>query len=88
MKSVTLSLFTEAIEDIDRRSDLEAKKCFDERRTLSAWRALRGSAGIFWKTYYTDKARREGVSGLFRAVNEGMFHFLTYAKHWELERNH
>ena len=31
--------------------------------------------------------RLKSMPGLFRAVNAGMFHFLTYAKHWELERN-
>ena len=84
---VTPSLFTKAVEDIDRRSDLEAKNHFSARRRSSTKEALRLMIGAFWRIYHTEKARREGVNGLFRAVNEGMFHFLTYAKHWELERN-
>ena len=79
--------FTKAIEELDRRTDLEARKRFDERRAARALPAVRRMLGEFWKVYHSEKAYREGVDGLFRAVNAGMFHFLTYAKHWELERN-
>ena len=79
--------FTKAIEDLDRQTDLEAKKYFEEKQPISAPRALSRMVGAFWKVYFKERSRREGVKGLFRAVNAGMFHFLTYAKHWELERS-
>ena len=79
--------FTRRVEELDRRTGAEAKKHFNESRKAQAWPAIRRSLAAFRKVYYAEGARREGVPGLFRAVEEGMFHFLTYAKHWELERN-
>ena len=78
---------TKAVEELDRRTDLEAKKRFEERHPVRAFASFRRMIAEFWKVYYSENARREGVDGLFRAVNAGLFHFLTYAKHWELERN-
>ena len=79
--------FTQAIEELDRETDVEARKRFDEKRTVAAFPAARAMVAGFWHAYFSGKACREGVPGLFRAVNAGMFHFLTYAKHWELERS-
>ena len=79
--------FTQSVADLDRRTDQEARLSFQEGRKNSGFAAARRMAGAFWKTYRSEKACREGVPGLFRAVNAGMFHFLTYAKHWELQRN-
>lgn len=79
--------FTQSIAELDRRSTEEADRSFREGRKNSVFSALRRMVGAFWKTYYSEKARHEGVPGLFRSVNAGMFYFLTYAKHWELERN-
>lgn len=79
--------FTQQIEDLDRRTDIEARRCFEEKRKLSAPGAVRKGVAGFRKVYFLQKACRQGVPGLFRAVQEGMFHFLTYAKYWELERN-
>ncbi len=79
--------FTQQIEELDRRTDQEARLSFQEGRKNGAFHTVRRMVGAFWKTYYSEKACREGVPGLFRAVNAGMFHFLIYAKHWELQRN-
>jgi hypothetical protein len=79
--------FTQAVEDLDRRTDLEARKRLLDGRKASGWAAARRMTGDFWNVYHKQGARREGVPGLFRAVQAGMFQFLSYAKHWELERN-
>ena len=79
--------FTQSITELDRETDLAARQAFEEGRKISALQATRLMAGAFWKIYRHENARAEGVPRLFRAVNAGMFHFLTYAKRWELERN-
>lgn len=80
--------FTQAVEDLDRSTGLEAEKQHRLGHKAHAWAAVRLSIKAFGKVYFTEKASREGVPGLFRAVQAGMHPFLTYAKLWELERNH
>jgi len=79
--------FTQTISELDRQTTEEASRSFQEGRKNGGFLALRRMVGAFWTTYYSEKACRDGVPGLFRAVNAGMRHFLIYAKHWELERN-
>jgi hypothetical protein len=79
--------FTQQIEELDRSTDRQARQWLEERRKVDALAAVRGMVSGFWRVYFSQKACREGVPGLFRAVQEAMRHFLTYAKHWELERN-
>jgi hypothetical protein len=79
--------FTRQIEELDRRTERQARLWFEEKRKVSAPAAVRGMVSAFWRVYVSQNARRDGVRGLFRAVQEGMFHFVSYAKHWELERN-
>ena len=79
--------FTRQIEELDRRTDSEARKWFAEKKKVAALPVVRRMVSEFWRIYFSEKARREGVPGLFRAVQAAMFHFLTYAKHWELTRN-
>ena len=79
--------FTQSVAELDRESDLAARKAFQEGQRNTAVGAARLMVSAFWKTYQIENARAKGVPGLFRAVNAGMFYFLTYAKHWELERN-
>jgi hypothetical protein len=78
--------FTQAVEDLDRRTSAEARKRFSEGRKAEAWPSFRLSLGEFRRVYKAEKASREGVPGLFKAVNAGMFEFLTFAKLWELEK--
>ncbi len=78
--------FTQAVEELDKQTDLEARQWLQKARRPDAFAALGRSVSAFRKVYLSEKACREGVPGLFRAVQAGMFHFLTYAKHWELER--
>ena len=78
--------FTQAISELDKKTTEEAQKSFREGRKNGGWLAMRRAVGAFRRTYFEEKACREWVPGLFRAANEGMFHFLIYAKQWELER--
>ena len=79
--------FTQAIEELDRQTDLEAKKWHEEGRKTTAWQVVKRMVAEFRRIYYAENARREGVDGLFRAVSGAMFHFLAYAKCWELDRD-
>ena len=79
--------FTQAVLELDQQSDQAARLSFQEGRKNSPFLTAKRMVGAFWKTYRIENARAQGVPGLFRAVNAGMLHFLTYAKHWELERN-
>lgn len=78
--------FTRSVAELDRQTTQEAKKLFQEGRRSGGIRTAWLMVGAFWGMYHSEKACREGVSGLFRSVNAGMFHFLIYAKQWELQR--
>ena len=79
--------FTDAIAKLDRQTDLEAKKWFREDRKVSAFSVMRKMVDRFWKAYISKQGYKDGVIGLFLAVNSGMYQFLSYAKYWELKRN-
>ena len=79
--------FTDAIAKLDRQTDLEARKWFREGRKVGAFSVMRKMADRFWKAYVSKQGHKDGVIGLFLAVNSGMYQFLSYAKHWELKRN-
>ena len=79
--------FTHAVEELDRLTDAESKKWFEEKRKVGIIWALRSMVSAFWKVYFGQKECRNGVRGLFFAVHQGMFVFLSYAKYWELGRN-
>ena len=79
--------FTQDIADLDRLTDAEALRWVTEKRKSGLFSSLWKMIASFFPFYYTEKSRKEGVPGLFRAVNAGMFEFLTYAKYWELTRS-
>ncbi len=79
--------FTDAIAKMDRQTDLEARKWFREDRKVGTFSILRKTVDRFWRAYISKKGYKDGVIGLFLAVNSGMYQFLSYAKHWELKRN-
>ena len=79
--------FTDAIAKLDRQTDLEAKKWFREDRKTGAFSALRKMIDRFWKAYFVKQGYKDGVNGLFLAVNSGMYQFLSYAKCWEMRKN-
>lgn len=79
--------FTDAIAKLDRQTDLEARKWFREKRKVGIFSTLRKMIDRFWRAYYSKQGHKDGVIGLFLAVNSGMYQFLTYAKYWELKKN-
>jgi glycosyltransferase involved in cell wall biosynthesis len=76
--------FTDAIAKLDRQTDLEARKWFREKRRVGLFSALRKSLDRFAKAYFAKQGYKDGVIGLFLAVNSGMYQFLSYLKYWEL----
>ena len=78
--------FTDAIAKLDRQTDLEARKWFRERRKVGLFSILRKMIDRFWRQYFGKKGYKDGVIGLFLAVNAGMYQFLSYAKYWELRK--
>ncbi len=79
--------FTDAIAKLDRQTDLEARKWFREKRKVGTFSILRKSIDRFWRSYFVKKGHKDGVIGLFLAVNSGMYQFLTFAKYWEMKRD-
>ncbi|OGW83988.1 MAG: hypothetical protein A3C47_01255 [Omnitrophica bacterium RIFCSPHIGHO2_02_FULL_51_18] len=79
--------FTDAISKLDRQTDLEAKKWFRENRKVGVFSILRKMVDRFWRAYFSKQGRKDGVIGLFLAVNSGMYQFLSFAKYWELKKN-
>lgn len=78
--------FADAITKLDRQTDLEAKKWFREKRKIGILSALRKSVDRFWRAYVSKQGYKDGVPGLFLAVNSGMYQFLSFAKTWEMKR--
>ena len=78
--------FTDAITKLDRQTDLEARKWFREKRKVGALGTLRKMVDRFCRAYFSKKGYKDGVIGLFLAVNSGMYQFLSYAKYWEMKK--
>lgn len=79
--------FTDAIAKLDRQTDLEARKWFREKRKIGVVRTLRKMTDRFCRAYFGKKGYKDGVPGLFLAVNSGMYQFLSFVKYWELQKN-
>jgi len=79
--------FTDAIAKLDRQTDLEAKKWFREKRKIGILGTSRKMIDRFWRSYFSKQGYKDGVIGLFLAVNSGMYQFLSFAKYWELKKN-
>ncbi len=80
--------FTDAIAKLDRQTDLEAKKWFREKRKIGLFATIRKTVDRFWRAYFLKQGHKDGVIGLFLAVNSGMYQFLSFAKYWEMKRLH
>jgi len=78
--------FTDAIAKLDRQTDLEARKWFREKRKIGAFSTVRKTVDRFCRAYFMKEGYKDGVPGLFLAVNSGMYQFLSFAKYWELKR--
>jgi glycosyltransferase involved in cell wall biosynthesis len=76
--------FTDAIQKLDRQTDLEAQKWFRENRKIGIFKTIRQTVNQFIKGYFFKKGYKDGVLGLFLAVNSGMYQFISYIKFWEL----
>lgn len=76
--------FTDIIGKLDRQTDLEARKWFREKRKVGIFTAVRKSIDRFWKSFVAKKGYKDGVIGLYLAVNSGMYQLLTYVKYWEM----
>ena len=78
--------FTDAIAKLDRQTDLEAKKWFREKRRVGIFWTLRKMIDRFCRAYFSKQGHKDGVIGLFLAVNSGMYQFLSFAKYWEMNK--
>jgi glycosyltransferase involved in cell wall biosynthesis len=78
--------FADMIAKLDRHTDLEARKWVRENRKVGMPSTVRKMIDRFCKQYFTKKGRKDGVIGLFLAVNSAMYQFLTYVKVWEIRK--
>ncbi len=78
--------FTDAIAKLDRQTDLEARKWFREKRKVGIFGTVRKMLDRFWRSYFSKQGHKDGVIGLFLAVNSAMYQFLSFAKYWELKK--
>jgi glycosyltransferase involved in cell wall biosynthesis len=78
--------FTDAIAKLDRQTDLEARKWFREKRKVGVFGTIRKTIDRFSRAYFKKQGYKDGVVGLFLAVNSGMYQFLTFAKYWEMKK--
>jgi len=77
--------FSDCIAKLDRQTDLEARKWFRENRKIGMLKTMRKTVDRFLKAYIGKKGHKDGVIGLFMAVNAGMYQFLSYVKYHELK---
>ena len=78
--------FGAAIDELDKRSQDEAERRLAAKRPPWLVPSLARMTGVFVKRYFFQRGARQGVRGLFFAVNESMYEFLVYAKCWEKKR--
>jgi len=78
--------FSDAVAKLDRQTTLEARKWYRENRKVSLFGILRKTVDRFLKAYLGKKGYKDGVIGLFLAVNAGMYQFLTFLKVREMRR--
>lgn len=79
--------FTDAVAKLDRQTDLEAMKWFREKRKVGIFGTLRKMVDRFFRAYFSKHGYKDGVIGLFLAVNAGMYQFLSFAKYWEMRES-
>jgi hypothetical protein len=82
--STSAGKFTETIEKLNRQTDLEARRWFEEKRKVGLpvlfWRMFER----FFKAYWIRGGFRNGWNGFVTAVNHSLYQILAYAKYWEL----
>ncbi len=78
--------FTEAIAKLDEQTDIQARKWHEEKKRVGLIGTLTRMVARFWEVYFSRRGCKQGVVGLFLAVNAGMYEFLSYAKLWELKK--
>ena len=79
--------FTVLIAELDQQTDLEARRWFQENQKVGVFSILIKMVSCFWTSYVSKRGHKDGVRGLFLAVNSGIHPFLSYAKYWEMVRH-
>ena len=76
--------FTDSIRELNRDTDLEARKWFEEKRSVKLPFLFWNMAAEFFKTYFFKGTWRSGFIGFVRAVHQPLYQLMSYAKCWEL----
>lgn len=76
--------FSQSIEELNRQTDLEAARWFEEKRKVRLpvifWRMF----ARFLESYLIRGGLRRGWNGFVTAVNHSLYQLVAYAKYWEL----
>jgi hypothetical protein len=79
--------FTDAIDQLDQETDIEAARRIAEKRSLGVCSTIIRMIQCFCNQYFARRGRKDGVVGLFLAVHSAMFQFISFAKCWEMKKN-
>jgi glycosyltransferase involved in cell wall biosynthesis len=77
----------EAFEKLNRHTTLEARKWIEDGRRVSCPDALRRSLDRFLRAWLGKRGWRDGFLGFIMSWYQGLYHWLSYAKYWEKNRD-
>jgi glycosyltransferase involved in cell wall biosynthesis len=70
-------------------SKIEAELRFDSGHPrMSEWRFFRVMITAFYNSYFKQKGYKVGTAGLIESIFQSYSMFITYARLWELQKNH
>ncbi|MFC1620765.1 glycosyltransferase family 2 protein [Candidatus Omnitrophota bacterium] len=80
--------FSDLFSGLNRQTDLEAEKWFNEKRKIGGLKMFRKACDRFFRSYVRKKGYKDGVVGFVIATHGAMYQILSFAKYWEKQRNH
>ena len=74
--------FETIVDNINELSSLECEEWLKSDKDVSVSWMIKKSLGNFYKSYYKENGKRQGIKGYVLAVLEGFGPYLAYAKYW------
>ncbi|MBU4589785.1 MAG: glycosyltransferase family 2 protein [Candidatus Omnitrophica bacterium] len=78
--------FADLFYGLNRQTDLEAEKWYNENRKIGIAKMLWKACDRFFRSYVRKQGFRDGIVGFVIAVHGAFYQIMSYAKYWELKR--
>ena len=76
--------FAEVVKEMNRKSSIEARTWYEEKRARGIGRTLLKMVYRFAIVYFIQGKIFKGFMGLAEAKTAALYELITYAKYWEL----